>query len=170
MERKESSLYKQNIEATIKVSLEEWVEFLKGKSANKAKYLKNSRNSKGYSCKRKQKGSLELRIWGKKKKRHLNAKLKNLLLFSQQLSLWRSWRRGMNFRKLFNVFKWINLDRTREGKSEWENRSRHQSGSTGDRKQVRQWGANNRQDLRINQTGTEEAQKKELHFFFQLEE
>ena len=45
MERKESSLYKQNIEAMIKISLEEWVEFLKEKSANKAEYLKNSRKA-----------------------------------------------------------------------------------------------------------------------------
>lgn len=79
MERKESSLYKQNIEATIKVSLEEWVEFLKGKSANKAKYLKNSRNSKGYSCKRKQKGSLELRIWGEKKKKAPKCQIKEFV-------------------------------------------------------------------------------------------
>ena len=42
----------------IKISLEEWVEFLKEKSANKAEYLKNSRNSKGYSSKKKQKSSL----------------------------------------------------------------------------------------------------------------
>lgn len=50
----------------IKISLEEWVEFLKEKSANKSEYLKNSRNSKGYSCKRKQKGSLSSEA-GKKK-------------------------------------------------------------------------------------------------------
>lgn len=40
-----------------------------------------------------------------------------------------------------------------------------QSGSRGDRKQVRRGGGDNQQDLRINQTGTGEAQKKELHFF-----
>lgn len=68
----------------IKISLEEWVEFLKEKSANKAEYLKNSRNSKGYSSKKKQKSSLSSESG--EGGRHLNAKLKNLLLFSQQLS------------------------------------------------------------------------------------
>lgn len=89
MERKESSLYKQNIEAMIKISLEEWVEFLKEKCANKAEYLKNSRNSKGYSCKKNQKSSLSSEWGGREggRGRHLNAKLKNVLLFSQQLSL-----------------------------------------------------------------------------------
>lgn len=47
----------------IKISLEEWVEFLKEKCANKAEYLKNSRNSKGYSCKKNQKSSLSSE-WG----------------------------------------------------------------------------------------------------------
>lgn len=39
-----------------------------------------------------------------------------------------------------------------------------QSGSRGDRKQVRQRGGDDQQDLRIDQTATQEAQKKVLHF------
>lgn len=45
-------------EAMLEASLKEWAEFIKEEVANKAEFLKNSKNSKDHSSKRNQKGGL----------------------------------------------------------------------------------------------------------------
>lgn len=66
----------------LEISLEEWVEFIKAKHANKAEFLKNSKNSKDCYCKRNRKGSLRSES---EKKTHLNAKLRNTYFLVNKL-------------------------------------------------------------------------------------